>query len=811
MRNTIKLVVLSLAFLLGGQAFAQVTTRSLAGGQGIFTPGQRTEMLARRAQMTGIDANVAAYKANPTSFDFDHWHNVPGNVPKDNPPVFDYSPIKNKDGYRDHFVDLAISAWLDEDLTEAALVVDYLIRHFNRDELDVSNGQATNTTNPTFGTQERFYIQDEVNPWFEFNAWVKKCMQSWILINDISGFSTSTANENLINEYFAYAADWAYSTMQFRMGYRGSNIEAYTFNSTGFNTQFNPNSRRTNPFLEDINGNPYTQYLATQSMGMQNTYWDWMDVIDLYGIHYNVTSYKDWIKNAWDFYLAAHIWPNGINMEMYRAYADRPNWGMFYTPVTLASMVKVAHGHAAAVLNGVPGVSDAGYFFDRTVTDGIEDLFPDHCCADTGDGTAKGLLLALQAHARFFAQGSLQSNTTEWGDSSNGGQRFYVNGQLIDGDNHYQFTNPFAVANAWYNDPILERAYKRQGEFSHIPTTGGQVMGAYSNDEGTLYKWGADADVIWREMESVMYGGQIANQAPVVTHPQGTLQNTAGNARYYDIEVAVGDSFTLQDANWTDNEDGSGTVANNQIRRLSDNATGVSISTASPETFEARFQYSDAAGITSTAYLYVIVNQAGNNCPTLVFSDAAGDPLRQTIKWGDTWVRPTVVAQDVEDGNSTNILESYPGGGSGILNGVVSDEDTEVGEYIVRYTFTDSDGCTVEQDYIVTVEPQQICATSLTPEAGAVNMIVGQVRSMNPTILPADRTVQAFGVSSSNEAIVRVDENGNIIAVSPGTVQIRQFTFDCLPVEEGFTTVNVIDLNQLAASVPYIIYLKVTE
>ena len=817
MKKSATVFFITLAFLLGGQAFSQVSILELAGGQGIFTPGQRTEMLARRAQLDNMDANVADYKANPTQYDFDHWHSEVGirmnNATGGN--VFQYSPIKNNGGYRDHFVDLAVSAWLDNDLTEAGLVVDYLVRHFNDDNLDVSNGQATNFTNPTHGTFERFYVQDEVNPWFEFNAWVKKCLQSWILINDIPGFSTSTANRNLINEYFAYAADWAYRTYLFRTGYRGINLVSQSFNANnGFNSFFNPNSKRTNPFLEDINGNPYNQYQVSQVMSLQNTAWDWIDVIDMYGIHYNVTLYKDWVKAAWDYYFVSIVYPNGINGEMYRGYDDRPNWGMFYTPVTLSSLVKIAHGHAAAVLNGVPGVSDVGYFYDRTVTEGLEDnayFGSGYCCAPTGDGSPKGLELALVAHARFLAQGSPQSNATEWGHSSNGGNRFYNNGELIDGDNHYQFTNPFAVATCWYNNPILSRAYKRQSEFSHIPATGGQSMGAYRNDEGTLYKWGADVEV-WRDMEAVMYGGTIANQAPVVSHPQGSLQNTSGNTRYYDVQVDVGGSFALQDANWTDNEDGSGTVTNNQIRRLSDNQTGVSISTASAETYEVRFQYTDAGGITATAFLYVIVNPIGNNCPTLVFSDASGDPQRQTIEWGQAWVRPTVIAQDVEDGNTTiNILETNVNHNGQIINGVVSDEQTEVGEYIVRFSFTDLDGCTVEEDYIVEVVPSIICATSLTPEAGPINIIVGETRTLNPTILPANRTTQAFGVSSSNDAIVRVDLNGNIVGVSPGTVQVRQFTFDCGPEEEGFTTVNVIDLNQLAAQVPYFIYIKKIE
>ena len=154
MKKFFRDLILILALFITAQVFSQVTIRDLVNGQGIYTSGQRARLQVIRGQLNGIDANTASYKANPTQYDFDHWHNEIGVLMKDatGGNVFQYSPIKNNDGYRDHFRDVATSAWLDNDLSEAQLVVDYLVRHFNRDELDVSNGQAQYTSNSRHGT-----------------------------------------------------------------------------------------------------------------------------------------------------------------------------------------------------------------------------------------------------------------------------------------------------------------------------------------------------------------------------------------------------------------------------------------------------------------------------------------------------------------------------------------------------------------------------------------------------------------------------------------------------------------------------------
>ena len=667
---------------------------------------------------------------------------------------------------------------------------------------------------------ERFYVQDEVNPWFEFNAWVKKCMESWILVNDIPGFNPTTNEKNIINEYFAYAADWAYRTYLHRTGYRGINLVSWSFNANnGFNSFFNPNSKRTNPFLEDINGNPYNEYQVSQVMSLQNTAWDWIDVIDIYGVHYNVTLYKDWVKKAWEYYFIANIYPDGINQELYRGYYRASdvfryaNWGMFYTPVTLASLTKIAHAWATAVENGVEGTSDAGWFYDFTTTKGLEhpDIYDsNYCCAPTGDGTPKGLRIALVAHARFLAQGSPQSNSTEWGHSSNHGRRYYNNQQLLTGNNNYQFTNPFALANCWYNDPILERAYKRQGEFSHIPSSGGQSMGAYSNHEGTLYKWGPDWE-FWRNMEPYMYGNPSPqNQIPDITLNQGSLVTINGNTKYYEVYIDQNDVFNLDVADIDDSEDGTSTVAHSQIKRLSNDAIVGSIDTFIVDTYEVFYTHTDTGGEVVNAYLYVHVQSVGNQCPVINVDDGDAEPLTQRITWGNAWVRPsTLEAIDAEDGDiSVNLLETPLDGGNLIINGVVSDEETEVGTYRVRYSTTDSDGCYQEVIYTIVVEPTVVCPTGITPEPGPIVMFVGQKRTTNPTIIPGNTTYDNFNVESMNTARAIVNDEQEVIAVSPGTVQIRQYVNHCGTEYEGFTTYNIVDPQQFATSIAYNIYLK---
>ncbi len=57
-------------------------------------------------------------------------------------------------------------------------------------------------------------------------------------------------------------------------------------------------------------------------------------------------------------------------------------------------------------------------------------------------------------------------------------------------------------------------------------------------------------------------------------------------------------------------------------------------------------------------------------------------------------------------------------------------------------------------------------------------LAVGETKALNVTVLPENATDKSVTWSSSNESIVRVDENGNIIAIANGTATITARSID---------------------------------
>ncbi len=98
----------------------------------------------------------------------------------------------------------------------------------------------------------------------------------------------------------------------------------------------------------------------------------------------------------------------------------------------------------------------------------------------------------------------------------------------------------------------------------------------------------------------------------------------------------------------------------------------------------------------------------------------------------------------------------------------------QTGEVIITAEFefmgvTYSDSCTV---YVrVSVESAKISRRSLT-------LGTGEEYSLSIQVSPSDATIQTVTWYSENEAIAKVDENGNVHAVAPGTVVIYALTDD---------------------------------
>ncbi len=482
-------------------------------GQAVYTTGQKAEMIVRlnAGQYGDLTSGSADFSSNPNSGTFDWFHDVVGEqvhngsgYPNKTGTVIDYSPKHRNsptDGnYNLHDMnDAAVHAWLTNDQTKAGLVLDKLLEYANADELDFSNGTATYTSNSKHGTFVRFEANDFVNPWFELIAWMDRNLEAYALIRDMN-VSITINEQNILNEWFYYANEWAKACMRLRTSIRiGGDWENGNYQDTAYNQFFNPSSTRSNPYLEDQNGNPLNAYEFNQAQGLSNVGWEFVVYIGNYGVHFNETDAKTLSQKLFEFFFI-QIMPDGNTMEMVRGYNARPDWGVFYSLITLGSIVRFANTHAVAVENGLPGVTDRGKYYDWTTTLGMEDIIPNYATAGTGDGTPKGLQMHMTALSNFFA-----TRTGNGWDPV-----FKLNNQVIDGDNHYHYRNPAAIANAYYNDSNLEDWYKSNGVYTGIPTTGGQSVGIYPSDDGHYYIFGAEP-LIWRNMEAYMFnsGGII--------------------------------------------------------------------------------------------------------------------------------------------------------------------------------------------------------------------------------------------------------------------------------------------------------------
>ena len=79
---------------------------------------------------------------------------------------------------------------------------------------------------------------------------------------------------------------------------------------------------------------------------------------------------------------------------------------------------------------------------------------------------------------------------------------------------------------------------------------------------------------------------------------------------------------------------------------------------------------------------------------------------------------------------------------------------------------------------VVSTSCGEVHVTSVSLNKTSTTLAVGETKALNVTVLPESATDKSVTWSSSNESIVRVDENGNIIAIANGTATITARSVD---------------------------------
>lgn len=148
----------------------------------------------------------------------------------------------------------------------------------------------------------------------------------------------------------------------------------------------------------------------------------------------------------------------------------------------------------------------------------------------------------------------------------------------------------------------------------------------------------------------------------------------------------------------------------------------------------------------------------------------------ETIQTGDEMqLKAEIVPEDATD--KTLIWKSSD---SKIAS--ISDQGLVLGIAAGKVTITISTSNNVSTNFELTVEKKVVNITSLELDPEAVTLKIGASQKLTATILPANATEASIKWESSDEAIVTVDEAGNITAKKEGvaTVSITACSTNCI-------------------------------
>jgi len=506
-------------------------------GTALFTETQRVSLIERKNNTSGLFISTQDgffgdwnhIKAAAVTFmddvknnggDSGRWDNfsdvlgdigvLPGNNTVEPRPMFGaigaYSVSDNI-----HYA--AIIANLDNNQELAAYVFKELLAVANDDKLDSSNG--TSKTNDTFGTTIRFNYSysGADNPWFISAAKITKYIESYGLIYRLIENDPVIYNATDVQRVEQFFADWhdfiKTISANYITGTLGPNWRNNQITLGDYQKQFLD--------LATDNSQPYTHYdqnnvgfnhlTRMQASAFNNRVWDFIELVHTYGIYFGDADSRNLSSTFFKLFLKLCIFPDGTQAEWYRAYnssatnsVGKPTQGFNYTYLTLAHVVKFAQTHAIAAHNGIPGVTDAGYYYDYVTSEGTDELIDDYPQEATStSGGHKGIYQMLINQSKYHrppSHGGFE------------GLRFSERGLnnspniVFNGDQQVYSVVP-AMANTYYQtDELRDYAFFSSGAGYPGPisfTSGAKNWGAWAEHSwgawGTAYGIGLYLDV----------------------------------------------------------------------------------------------------------------------------------------------------------------------------------------------------------------------------------------------------------------------------------------------------------------------------
>jgi len=389
---------------------------------------------------------------------------------------------------------------------------------------------------------------DNIDSFWVQSATMKRLYVSYGLIEDLQNVLT-VSEKRQIENWFARYADVTYQSTFSRLNDQSGS----TWQENGrtvapdalYPVQLFEGVAVSTPYpIYNSGGNINTDFIIGHAQdSYNNRLWDIVNFIHLWAIKNNDRSKEIWVRNIFKEWLRFGVFPDGTMAELWRNKDADATLGIFYSFITLSSIVSVAHYDA--IYDHFP--DDRLYDFETTdgfINGGTIHVGAPYQASSTTDGTTpKNLLTVLKANSNYLRT----TANGGWNDV-----RFYQNNDLsLSAQDITGLRQPStipALANLYYKDQDLEDWYL-YNEAVGYPAKVGNINEGYFANSTYFEDYGAWGSLImpsmWVEMEDYFFAQEPSTNLIYTAEAKAELasrfQNgyTSGTGFSNDIALTI--------------------------------------------------------------------------------------------------------------------------------------------------------------------------------------------------------------------------------------------------------------------------------
>ena len=179
-------------------------------------------------------------------------------------------------------------------------------------------------------------------------------------------------------------------------------------------------------------------------------------------------------------------------------------------------------------------------------------------------------------------------------------------------------------------------------------------------------------------------------------------------------------------------------------------------------------------------YLFLVEKEQGGNIKITYQGKATKEPRIANVQVTETTVDSIsikVISSNVDGASYKYSIKNVTLGETTFteVTTISADECTFTGllinnEYIIQVELITVDGGDIKETGIIKTEPPKV--TSIILDKTNIQLVKGETDTIVSTVLPEEATDKTLTWTSSNEAVVTVDNSGNITAVEDGVAII---------------------------------------